>query len=592
MRQASAWSALALGLTVACLFAGASGQVLGRRVVYVTNWAQYRTGYVGAKQCQWVPANLPAALATHVNYAFIGVGTDMSLNFTDWRDEELIAQTQALKQRNPALKTLVALGGWSFSNPGWSQPIFGDMVASPANRAWFVQNLLAFCARYGFDGVDWDWEYPGTADRGGRLTDKAGLAAVVHELRAAATAAGRPTFLITMAVASCPYGCEGTDVRGLTPYLDWFNLMTFDYNGAWAAKTGYVAPWVDASRTEHVSATLDYYMRKNAVPASKINLGINLYGRAWYLAPPAPARAGPGAAAIAFQGPAGACTKEAGYLAWFEVKQMIALGARVMLDAAAKSAYLQQGSTWVSFDLPQTIFLKTQAAKALGLGGLMAWDASMDDAEYSLLTQMAMQTDPGPYQSQRLYTLQVGRRLAAFQARQQVGLYGKAKPEAITRAQRAALQALAAGFAGVPAAAIDASATTKGSILLTWIKAETAAAVLARGARRFAVTPCPTPPLLTQARAFQRVLPAFKVIGFNLLGPADNLKQYFPLSAVKCTGKALATAADGVLATAAAQAHARLVAPVVSRVAAAPGTTQAAWFSQLRAAVFGPHSAE
>jgi len=62
------------------------------------------------------------------------------------------ACAQALKKRAPGLKTLIAIGGWSFNDLGPNQRVFGDMVATAQNRALFIRNALAFTARYGFDG--------------------------------------------------------------------------------------------------------------------------------------------------------------------------------------------------------------------------------------------------------------------------------------------------------------------------------------------------------------------------------------------------------------------------------------------------------
>ena len=48
------------------------------------------------------------------------------------------------KQTNPNLKVMVALGGWSFTDPGEFQSVFPTLVSTEANRALFISNLLGF----------------------------------------------------------------------------------------------------------------------------------------------------------------------------------------------------------------------------------------------------------------------------------------------------------------------------------------------------------------------------------------------------------------------------------------------------------------
>lgn len=76
---------------------------------------------------------------------------------------------------------------------------------------------------------------------------------------------------------------------------------------------------------------------------------------------------------------------------------MIAAGAKVTVDPVAKAAYLVKGNQWVAFDNPQTIYMKIEAARAMGLGGTMVWAADLDDAEYSMLRLIAARADPGPF---------------------------------------------------------------------------------------------------------------------------------------------------------------------------------------------------
>jgi hypothetical protein len=40
---------------------------------------------------------------------------------------------------------------------------------------------------------------------------------------------------------------------------------------------------------------------------------------------------------------------------------------------------------WVGFDIPSTLYMKTQAAGSLGLGGVMMWEATLDGVDQQLL---------------------------------------------------------------------------------------------------------------------------------------------------------------------------------------------------------------
>lgn len=70
-----------------------------------------------------------------------------------------------LKNSNPNVKLLIAMGGWNEGSTTYSQ-----VVASSTARATFVTSVYNFLERYGFDGFDLDWEYPGL--RGGAAQDK------------------------------------------------------------------------------------------------------------------------------------------------------------------------------------------------------------------------------------------------------------------------------------------------------------------------------------------------------------------------------------------------------------------------------------
>ena len=78
---------------------------------------------------------------------------DFTLKSIEWDDTALYQQTQALKAKNPNLKTLIAIGGWTMNTPGSGyETLFSQAVSTPANRSKLISGMLAFTQQWGFDG--------------------------------------------------------------------------------------------------------------------------------------------------------------------------------------------------------------------------------------------------------------------------------------------------------------------------------------------------------------------------------------------------------------------------------------------------------
>ena len=58
------------------------------------------------------------------------------------------------------------------------------MVTNPTTRANFVSTSVTFLRKYNFDGLDLDWEYPGSRT-GARSTDKVLFTSLLNELKTA-----------------------------------------------------------------------------------------------------------------------------------------------------------------------------------------------------------------------------------------------------------------------------------------------------------------------------------------------------------------------------------------------------------------------
>ncbi|QHZ52848.1 Chitinase A1 precursor [Paenibacillus larvae subsp. larvae] len=114
----------------------------------------------------------------------------------------------------------------------------------PAKRERFANSSLEFIRKYGFDGVDIDWEYPGQpgdekTNNKYRPEDKQNftllLAKVREKLDAASKADGRENdkYQLTIAAPAGPAAISTQDPGAYAKYLDHVNIMTYDYHGSW-----------------------------------------------------------------------------------------------------------------------------------------------------------------------------------------------------------------------------------------------------------------------------------------------------------------------------------------------------------------------
>lgn len=177
------------------------------------------------------PTQIDASKYTHLYFAFAQFDpSSFQVVPADAADIPLYKSFNAL--RSAKLQTWIAIGGFDFSDPGtpgftaWS-----DMASTSANRAKFISSLMSFMDTYGFQGVDLDWEYPGTPQRGGKRADMQNFVSLVKEMRAAyGTKYG-----ISLTLAPDYWYLRGFDAKAMEPYVDMFGFMAYDLHGYWDA---------------------------------------------------------------------------------------------------------------------------------------------------------------------------------------------------------------------------------------------------------------------------------------------------------------------------------------------------------------------
>ncbi|CAF0861788.1 unnamed protein product [Adineta steineri] len=348
-----------------------------KKICYFTNWSQYRTG-----PAKFEPEHIDPFLCTHIIYAFAYINNQTFLIKTvEENDEDLYRRINALKKRNPKLKTLLGVGGWNMKSYA-----FSIMVHSPERRRKFIFDTINFLHKHNFDGFEVDWEYPGM--RGGQSDDKYYLTLFFQEFREAAIAqsivTGQPRLLIAAAVAANQdIVSNGYEIDKISKVLDFINIMTYDFHGAWQNHTGLNAPLYKRFDETDMDAMLNQdfgiaIWLRNGAPAHKLVLGIPLFARTFFLAH---ANQNELRSPTIGNGTEGPFTRSAGFLSYFEVCLLQADSQwkkNTVLDGS-ESGYMYKDRDWVSYDSLENIQKRAAYVVANNLGGLFVWSLDMDD---------------------------------------------------------------------------------------------------------------------------------------------------------------------------------------------------------------------
>ncbi|WP_433302337.1 glycoside hydrolase family 18 protein [Actinoplanes sp. CA-030573] len=382
------------------------------KVGYFTQWGIYGRNF----QLSKVQNSGAAARLTHVNYAFGPVtkdGTCISADpWADWGTsfpDELsvdgvgdvagqplagnLNQLAELKAKNPRLRVLISLGGWSGS------AYFSDAALTDASRKklvsscvdlWIKGNLPEHAPGVAagiFDGVDLDWEWPGSDGNAGnviRPEDKQNFTLLAAEFRKQLDKLGRTTrkhYDLTAFLPASPAkiaaGFEGDKIF---KYLDFGTVQGYDYHGTWETRTNQQSSiFVPKGAPDNPDFSADNAINawvQAGAPKRELVLGMPYYSQGWT----GITSGGDGRFATA-TGPApsvfGGGTED-----YKTVKNLP--GFKVYRDWKAGNSWLFDGTTYWTYDDPAQLLQKTFYIRAKGLGGAMMWSLDGDDENASL----------------------------------------------------------------------------------------------------------------------------------------------------------------------------------------------------------------
>ncbi|KAF5232628.1 hypothetical protein FAUST_8660 [Fusarium austroamericanum] len=329
---------------------------------------------------------------THIHFAFAGLTSDFSVLIEPATREQFIK----FKEVKGSWKKIISFGGWAGSTDASSFQIYRDAI-KPANRNKFAYNVMTVLNNHKLDGVDFDWEYPGSASSDGSSTDTANYVEFLKIMRSKIGKSGKT---MSVALPAAYWYLKPFPVTQIAPLVDYMVYMTYDLHGQW----DYGNPTINSGcpngncLRSHVNKTetLDSLamITKAGVDPAKVVVGISSYGRSFRMKDPKCTGVTcqfTGSFSVSEAEP-GVCTGEPGYLSDAEIrlieydakKGKAGVTAKTWYDKASDSDIMTYGTQgkgmtdWVAYMGPTTKLKRTQWAQGLNFGGVVDWAVDLE----------------------------------------------------------------------------------------------------------------------------------------------------------------------------------------------------------------------
>ncbi len=313
-------------------------------------------------------------------------------------------------------QTSMSIGGWSYRH------MMTNVMSDASKRTTMINDIVNFVARWGYDNVDIDWEYPTSAD-------KANYVSFVKELRETLDASNDPDVRNTTISAALSVN-QTNEQAGLSPelnnYVDYFNLMSYDMHGSFDNFFGNMTSLdsdkllAEAIVNERPSVVIegktytinnsyfsssdrqtisneflgamdfstkkgvDYLTKTLHYPSNKILIGGAFYTRGFITSPSqgTPIKELPGMFTRktgTFAGDWEDSTGTAGSGSYAKmVNEAKGTGWKLYTDPVSQAQYYYNNQTGkiTTTDTPYSITQKTNYVKSDDLGGMIVWDIS------------------------------------------------------------------------------------------------------------------------------------------------------------------------------------------------------------------------
>lgn len=212
-------------------------------------------------------------ICTHILYTSIGIDKDGNLTFPYVDEIQVLSELNILEKMrkiNENLRLVISVG----DSCDTQRKAFNLMLSSQLSRRNFAKNILGFCRRCNFDGIDINWQHP-------QVTLSSGFSDLLKKLKEIMS--GVFAFDVSLPTEFDVFSFEETvdpqllsvtvnatafnsyDIKQIVKKVKMINLICFD---------------MDQPSREliDVDQAIDIWMSCGC-PAGKLNIGIATYGR-------------------------------------------------------------------------------------------------------------------------------------------------------------------------------------------------------------------------------------------------------------------------------------------------------------------------
>lgn len=328
--------------------------------VYVEAWKDYKNIKLSEK---------------NVDIAFIAFakidGTNIYFHEDGATNDQIKENIKKLKQHNPKTKMVLAVGGYGADG-------FSD-ASLDGNRYLFTESIINMVKELELDGVDIDWEYPAFHawnTQKARPEDTQNFTSLMKELREKLYRLPHPKnkkYLLTFASGTQDWYFQNVEVKQVEKYVDYINVMTYDFTGRWSDTTGYnsnLYPDREKKAKHSIDQVITMYL-DHEIDSKKLLLGVPAYSYGWKdVKSKTDGAFSPGKPIdidktdLSYKTIAKSYLNKNGYKRYY--------------DDQAKTAYIYNGNTFISYEDKEALAEKVKYIKAKELGGAMVWEYSQD----------------------------------------------------------------------------------------------------------------------------------------------------------------------------------------------------------------------